>query len=344
MRSNLLVVFAFALSSCSGQKKLDVNLIFDSNVKNNVILSIKKKDPLFFSNKYHWLVYQNLNLCGLEMYGLKYSYNYDDSILREVNGIFTSEKKIGDKGDIAAKTEFNFYFDKDVVGWFTASKDRNIEVIRAVDIEKGTQQETTFQIPKSLQDTDPIIIDTNKLLYNNLILKSDNTIDTLLLDKDKDFWFPHYDRVFMRKNSFMVDRYHGQENPVLRKDVNPIDYFKIEGNRLVVQNINPPNAKIANYRVEANHENIWFMSHKISPEKFLLYDVKTDKAYPFELDKSIFKLENLRLIELPEPDPLDPYDVRFSYRTSMTESNLYIYIINNGIKLYKVSDYRKLLR
>lgn len=342
MKCNLFIALPFIISSCFGQKKLDVALIFDSNVKNHDVLYVKKEDPLFFSNKYHWLVYQNFSLWGYEMNGLKYRYNYDDISLYMLKGQFTTDRKVVDRGDIAGKTEFNFYFDKSIVGWFTASKDRNVEVIRAVDIEKSTQQETTFHIPKSLQDTDPIIIDADKLLYNNLILKSDNTIDTLVVEKD--VWFPHDDRVYMRKNSFMVDRYYGQENPPLRKDINPIDYFKIEGNRLVVQNINPPNVKISNYRIEANHENIWFMSHKINPEKFLLYDVNTEKAYPFELDKSIFKQENLRLIELPEPDPLDPYDVRFSYRASMTESNIYIHMNKNGAKIYKVSDYRKLLR
>ncbi len=342
MKRNLFIALAFIISSCSGQEKLDVALIFDSNVKNDLVVSIKKIDTNFFSNKYHWFVYQNLNLCGLEMNGLKYRYNYDDSTLHLLKGRFTTDRKVVDRGDIAAKTEFNFYFDKDVVGWFTASKDRNIEVIRIVDIEKNTHQEATFRIPKSLQDTDPIIIGTDKLLYNNLVLNSDNTIDTLLIDKD--IWFPHDDRVYMRKNSFMVDRYHVEENPVLRKDVNPIDYFRIEGNHLIVQGVNPSNVKVSNYRIEANHENTWLLSHKISPEKFLLYDVKTAKAYPFELDKSVFKLDNLDLIELPEPDPLNPYNVRFSYLTSMTEKSIYIHVIKNGIKLYKISDYRKLLR
>ncbi len=344
MKINLLYAFVFLLSSCSGQETLKATLIFDSNLKNQDALSIKKEDPLFFSNKYHWFAYQNLSLWGYEMYGLKYKYNYDDSTLHSLKGHFTIERKVVDKGDIAAKTEFNFYFDKSIVGWFTASKDLNLEVIRIADIEKGTQQEVIFHVPKSLQDIDPIIIDTCKLLYGNLILNSDKTIDTLLIDKDKDFWFPHDNRVYMRKNSFMVDRYYGEESPSIRKGVNPIDYFEIKGKRLFVRNINPPIVQISNYRVEANHENIWLMSHKRSPEKFLLYNVDSGKAYPFELDKAIFRIENLRLIELPEPDSLNPYDVRFSYRTSMTDKNIYIYVNKNGSKIYKVSDYRTLLK
>ncbi len=340
MKNNLFVVFTFVLSSCSSQEKLDVALIFDSKVKNDVVLAIKKADSLYFSNKYDWFSYKNLSLWALDVNGLKYSYNYDEKVLREVKGTFSYDMGIRNPVDFFGKVEYNFYFDEGTIGWLTTSNDLDTEVLRTVDIEKNTRQEATFRIPKGLQDFQPIIISPSQLLYHKYVLNSDNTIDTVKVGEGVSF--PHFDRVYMRRNSFMVDKYHELENPV-HNDTNPIDYIKIEGNRMVAQKVNPPNVKIANYRVEANHENIWFMSHKISPEKFLLYDVNTQKAYPFELDKSIFKIENLRLIEL-QPDIENPYDVKFSYHTSMTESNLYIYVIKNGIKIYKVSDYRKLLR
>lgn len=340
MKWIFFIALTFVITSCLGQEKLDATLIFESKVKNDVIVSIKRKDSLYFSNKYDWLAFKNLSLWCLPVNGIKYSYNYDEKVLSEVNGIFPDDRKIRNPSDFFGKVEYNFYFDKNIVGWFTSSKDRNIEVIRSVDIEKGTQQETTFYVPKNLQDIQPIIISPNQLLYHNYILNSNNTIDTLKVGEGVSF--PHFDRVYMRKNSFMVDKYHELQNPLL-DDANAIDYIRIEGNLMVAQKVNPPNVKIANYRVEANHENIWLMSHKITPEKFLIYNVDTQKAHPFELAKSIFKLENLRVIEL-EPDIEAPYDVKFSYHTSMTESDLYIYMIKNGIKLYRVSDYQQLLR
>ncbi len=334
----ILIIFLF--TSCSGQKQLKTELIFNSKVNNEVVLAIKNLDSTYFSNKYEWFAYKNLSIWCLDSNGIKYIFNYDNNQLSKVNGTFKYDLKIYNPDDYFGKVEYNFYFDKNTIGWLTLTKDPNIEIVRTVDIEKGTQQEATFHIPKSLQDYQPIILSPNKLLYHNYVLNSDNTIDTLEVGDGVSF--PHFDRVYMRKNSFMVDKYFELEN-LQQDDVSPIDFIKVEGKRMVAQKVDPPNVNIANYRVEANHDNIWFFSHKISPEKFLLYDVNSKKAFPFELDKSVFKLENMYLIEL-EPDIEDPYDVKFSYHTSMSDNSIYIYIIKDGIKLYKVSDYRRLLK
>lgn len=341
IRWSLFIVLILNASRCSGQEKLDVVLVFDSKVRNDVVISLKKEDSLYFPNKYEWFAFKNLSLWCLDENGIRYKYDYDKSKLSPVNGIFPNDRTIHNPSDVSGKVEFNYFFNANSVGWLTLSDNLDIEVLRIVDLERDFYEETSFQIPKDLQDLQPIIISKNKLLYHNLVLNSDNTIDTL--DVDIGVSYPHFDRVYMRRNSFMVDRYYAQKSPKPRKDVSPIDFFKIEGNRLIAQEVNPPGVKIENYRVETSNENIWLLSHKIDPEKFLLYDVNLVKGYPFELDTTVFRLDNLRLIEM-EPDIENPYDVNFSYHTSMTEDNIYIYMIKDGIKIYKVSDYRKLFR
>src|SRR5687767_2732900 len=119
MKKNLFITFIILSFGCSGQKKPDVTLIYDSKVYNYAAISITKNDSAFFATKYYWMVYKNLSLWGSHLNGIKYKYNYDDSTLSTLNGIFETNKRVSTKSDFTGNIEFNFYFDDGIVGWFT---------------------------------------------------------------------------------------------------------------------------------------------------------------------------------------------------------------------------------
>lgn len=335
----LTVLLSFCIGLCLAQNYTDAQLIFDSNTKNDAVLSIKNHDSLFFEKKHTWISYQAFSFWIREKSVIAFRYNYEDSSAQPIDAIFTGTKKISLQDDFAGKSEFNYYFDKEVIGWRTVSDGTN-QIIRTLNFKTNAKRETIFQVPKQFQELDPIIVSPDQIIYNRFILNSDNSIDTLQVRSD--VFLPSNARVYMRRNSFMVDRYYGQQNPRLQSQ-NAIEFFKIVGNRLEGQAITAPGIKMSNYRIEANWENIWLLSHKIDPEKFLLFDVNAVKAYPFELDKTVFALKNLNVISVPW-DELFPYDVKFSYLSSMNENNIFIYLIGNGIKVYRIANYQKLIK
>lgn len=238
----------------------------------------------------------------------------------------------------------NFYFANGIICWLTKPSSETTLVLRTVDIRKNRSKETLFVLPKQFQGTRPIIIDTCRLLYQNFVLDSNGKIDTLQIDEDTTFPFES-DKIFMRRNGFMIDKYSDQENPKYSMTgTNPIDYNQILNGKMVTKKVACNQENMGNYRVETNQGDVWLLSHKIYPEKFMLYDIEANACFPFLLDKTIFKLENLSPIEpIISTESAPGQDVKFSYFTSMTKDNIYIYTIKDGIKLYKISEYQKLI-
>jgi hypothetical protein len=344
-----LLIFAISLSFsllCHGQPLiLKADKIYDSRAE-NYISNNRTIDPDFFnSKKRFWLQLVSKSVLGLEEFGIKYTYDFETKKLKRIDGIFGASRMMSLKHDFTGSIGFNFYFDETVIGWLTKSLSASSLILRYVDIERNVNNEVIFNIPQSFQGIEPVIVDTVQLLFNNYLLDNRGEIDTLKIDRSTTFPSPG-DKVFMRKRAFMVDKYYEQENP--KADVtgtNPIDYNRIDGHRLITQKILSDNVKIVNYRVETNHGDLWLLSHKSNPEDFCLYNVQNGKIYPFKLDKTIFNLNNLSLAEIvPSGETTPGQNVVFSYLTSMTNESIYIYLIKDGIALYRVSDYRKLLR
>lgn len=341
-----LFYFILSLSaiSCQAQPKLEAIEIYDSRIE-SYISKNKEIDPVFFSSKRFWLQYESYSVLGNEESGIKYIYNFENRSLMSIEGLFKEPRAMLLNHDYTGGIGHNFYFDNSIICWLAKSGNQGTVVLRVVDIKKNSNQEIVFNVPKQFLSIDPIIIDTNKLLYNKYVLNSNSKVDTLQIDNNTTF--PHDgDKIFMRKNGFMIDKYFDQEDPkfTLTK-TNPIDYNYIDNNRLVTQKVILTNVISGKYKIETNSGSVWLLSHKVNPNKFLLYESETDKTYPFTLDDSIFNLDNLSIIEpVISTETAPGLDIKFSYLTSMTEHNIYIYIIKNGIKLYKVSDYRKLLQ
>jgi hypothetical protein len=344
-----LLIFAISLSfslPCHGQPFiLEADKIYDSRAE-NYISSNRTIDPDFFnSKKRFWLQLASKSVLGLEEFGVKYTYDFETKKLRRIDGIFGVSRRMNLKHDFTGAIGFNFYFDETVIGWLTKSLSASSLILRYVDIERNLHKEVTFNIPQALQDIEPVIVDTVQLLFNNYLLDSNGKIDTLKMDRGTTLP-SRGDKVFMRNHAFMVDKYYEQKNPKAELTrTNPIDYNRIDGDRLVTQKVLSVNVKTVNYRVETNHGDLWLLSHKSNPEDFCLYNIQNGKTYPFKLDKTIFNLSNLSLAEIvPSGETTPGQNVTFSYLTSMTNESIYIYLIKDGIALYRISDYRKLLR
>ncbi|HEU5290039.1 MAG TPA: hypothetical protein VFU05_05295 [Cyclobacteriaceae bacterium] len=333
-------------NSCSSQKQpISVEKIYDSKIQ-NYVAKYRNADPAFFNNeKDFWVQYSSWSVLGIDDFGIKYVYDFEKEDLIRVNGLYETPKKMILKYDFTGAIGFNFYFDETRIGWLTLGPSMTSTTLRVVDIEASTKDEKTFNVPHSLLEIEPIIVNTTSLLFNNYLLHVDGRIDTLKVDKTTTFPADG-DKVFMHKNAFMIDKYSGQKNPnVDASKTNPIDFNQIEGNRLTTRAITSPNGKTQNYRIECGYRNVWLLSHKSNPEKFCLYDTKSDKLHPFELDKKIFNLDNLSLADPVSSDETSPgRDVIFSYFASMNADNLYIYVIKNGIEIYKVSEYGTIMK
>jgi hypothetical protein len=338
-------LLSFCLS-CQGQPLvLKADKIYDSRVE-SYITKNRDIDPDFFNSKDDfWIQTASHSVLGLDKFGIKYTYNFDTKTLKRIEGVFEVPRRMNLKHDFTGAIGFNFYFDETVIGWLTKSTSASLLILRYVDIEQNFRQEVIFNIPKSLQDIEPVIVDTVQLLFNNYLLDRNGKIDTLKVDRSTTL--PgEGDKIFMRKHAFMIDKYFEQKNPNAdMTKTNPIDYNRIEGNRLVTQKVLSTDIKTINYRVETNYGDIWLLSHKSNPESFCLYNAQNGSTYPFKLDNTIFNLNNLSLAEIvPSSETTPGQDVTFSYMTSMTNECIYIYLIKNGIALYKVSNYKSIMK
>jgi hypothetical protein len=342
MRSIAIFALLLTCTNCLGQSSLDVEKIYDSDLE-NYTTAIMENDSSFASSRTFWMQFEEYSLLGLRDFGVKYLYDFEEKKLIRYSGLFDQARRLDEKFNRHGNLNETFYIEDNIIGWLTRSTDAQQQVFRFIDLTRNIKREKIFYVPKSLTHLDPIVIDTSKLLFERFVLNSDNSIDTLRTDINTRYAFID-DKVLMRKNSFMVERFPKQQNPNVQPGFNALDYNTIEGGRIVTRKVEPKNIKISEYTVECSHDDVWLLSHKTHPHKFALYDAAKDKVVPFELDKAIFNLENLSLIEPYISEETAPSsDVRFSYFTAMNEKSLYIYLIKKGIKLYRVSDYRKML-
>jgi hypothetical protein len=340
------LLFLFSLSiffhHCKSQQLVSVVKIYDSRIE-SYIAKNKDTDPEFFnSKKRFWIQNSCYSILGIEGLGIKYIYDFEKKELKRLNGLFDVSKKMKLKYDFTGAIGSNFYFDGSKIGWLTSVA--NLTSLRVVDVERNSRSEKIFNIPQSLQEIDPIIIDTTCLLLNNFILYENGEIDTLKVGLTTTFP-SEGDKIFMRRHAFMIDKYFGQKNPnATATKTNPIDFNKIEGNQLITQKIIAPNINTENYRIECGHSNVWLLSHKSSPEKFFLFDTQSSATYPFELDKNIFKVDSFSLAQPVQSSETAPgRDVMFSYMSSMNEKHIYLYVIKNGITLYRIQNYKNLM-
>lgn len=337
------IILILLSTSCQAQPMLEAKEIYDSRI-DSYISRGKEIDSIFFNSSRFWLQYEHFSVLGNEQYGIEYIYDFESKNFMKINGRFERPRPIQLSYDYTGGIGHNFYFDDGLICWLTKSIDPNQLILRSVDIRKNENQEIVFEIPEQLIEMRPVIIDIRRLLYHNYLLKSDGDVDTLQFENNTTF--PDYsDKIFMRKNAFVVDKYYDQESPnYSATETNPIEFNYITNDRLITQIITINDKDIGNYKIESNYQTIWLLSNKIYPHQFLLYEAETGNSYPFTLDKSIFRLENLSEIEpIISTETAPGQNVKFSYLTSMTENYIYVYLIKNGIKLYKISDYRKLI-
>lgn len=249
---------------------------------------------------------------------------------------------------------YEYYIDGNVIAWEKRKNPRikldSTYTLKIYNYLTNKGQEKSFFIPRKYLSNDAItIIDTNRVLINNLIFHANKTIpDTLKVNKNHKM--PYFDdHTFMRRNMYITDACFDAKERCDPKFYG-LSFTKIMGNEIKTFNLGPENVAIPinTYRIEADFNNFLLMSNKIEPSKFMLYDMLTHKAYPFNLDSSIFNLKNLarRKIESKSnpslPDEYPPSEVDFNFSCSMDESNLYItvhLIQSNQIKTYRVDNY-----
>jgi hypothetical protein len=345
MKSLLIFSISISFFSCNGQHLMSVEKIYDTKIE-SYVAKYKNTDPGYFNHKDDfWIQTLSSAVLGIDGLGIKYIYDFEKKQLKKIDGMFAEQKKILLKHDFTGGISFNFYLDGPTIGWLTKPTAEHLVTLRLVNTEENFRSEKTFIIPRGLREIEPLIFDTTSLIFNNIILYQNNRIDTLKIDRGTTF--PgEGDKVFMRRRSYMIDKYYAQRNPNSNvTQTNPIDYNKVEGHKLVTQKVIATNFKPNNYRIETSYEDIWLLSHKSSPEKFCLYDVQTARAYPFELDESIFNLDRFSLAEpLTSSETAPSRDVLFSYLTSMTDRHIYLYVIKNGISLYRIANYHEILK
>lgn len=249
----------------------------------------------------------------------------------------------------------DYYVDKNVIAWRKrhgkAMAQDSVFILKYYDYKTNIGKEKVFVLPKgTLKQASPVIIDTNRILIGRVIFYNDKqTPDTLNIQERK--MEPRTEgRTFMRKNMYITDNcFEALER--CSKELHGLSFTKIEGKRLVTYDLNPQNVSVPinTYRIEADYGSLILMSSKIDPNKFLLYHIHKHFAYPFELDKEIFNLNKLVAKEKPGTgnEEFAPNEVRFTYSCSMDEKNIYIGAVfkpGHNVKIYKVSNYEKLVR
>lgn len=248
-----------------------------------------------------------------------------------------------------------YYVDKSVIAWAKNVGKRNsqdsIYTLTLYDYKKNNGKEKSFILPKGkLLQSYPVILDTNKILIDNLIFYSDRRSADTLDTKARKVEARTEGRTFMRRNMYITDNCFEAKD---RCSKDGLSFTKIEGKRMITYALDPKNNSIPinTYRIEADFENLIFMSSKLEPNKFLIYDMNKHHVYPFQLNSDIFNLNRLvgKKAEHQIGDGNDefaPNEVEFSYSCSMDDKNIYIGVVlasGNKFKTFKVLNYRKLI-
>jgi hypothetical protein len=254
---------------------------------------------------------------------------------------------------------FQYYLDENIIAWPKRQGKQHshdsIFTLKIYNHGNNTMKENIFLLPRGNGHSDPIVIDTNKILVDNLLFYSDkNSIDTLNVSERKKQVHAD-DHTFMRQNVYISDAcYEATER--CQKEFHGLSFTKILGNgKIVTADLLPKNISIPinTYRIEAVYADVLLMSSKIEPDKFLLYDMDTHFVYPVQLDNNVFNLNNLAVNNLDSNshegsnDEFAPNEVNFTFSCSMDNKNLYISLTpktTNKVKTYKVFDYRSLMR
>jgi hypothetical protein len=346
MKSRFVFVVATLWgASCNSQVQLPASKIYDSKVE-SYVATIRKADPEFFGNKVIWIPFQDKSLLGTEGGGFRYCYNFETKTLETINQSFADQRKMILKLDFTGALAHNFFFDNNIIAWLSKGIEKDQLFLRTFDYGRKSLSEKKFIVPVELlghESQYPIMLDTNKILIERYLIYDNENIDTVSLT-NRSFLPAPGDKIFMRKNGFVSDKYFQQQNPNNRSN-SPIDLNLIVNEELVTEKLGAIANDLSKYRVECGFEDIWFFSHKSFPDQFLLIDVKTKKKLFFSLDKSIFNLDNLSVVEpTPSSETSPGINVKFSYLASMNEKNIYIFLIKDGIKLYRVENYRQMLK